>query len=326
MEAILIYIAVSSLIAVALSTVIIKQGNVGVTTLFGKYHRILRPGLNFRVPFAELIFKKISLQNRSVELEFQAITSDQANVNFKTLILYAVENDSEESIKNAAFKFIDDRCFMQALIRSIESSVRSFVATKKQNEVLSLRREIVHEVNSHIDEELNGWGFHLINLQVNDISFDEAIMRSMAQVVATNNMKAAAENEAQAQYISKTRVADAEAQAKRIIAQAEKEADQLRGEGNALLRKQIAGGLAEAGKTMETNGVDPAFMLFTMWLDSMKFIASHSHGNILSLDGSNDGFEKTLKQMSLLSGGNGAGSPVFRKDGSKSAGHSVSNT
>ncbi len=284
------------------SVTVIKQGYVGVATLFGRFSRVLRPGLSFRVPFVESVYKRLSLQNRSVELEFQAITADQANVNFKALIIFAVQNEEEDTIKRAAFKFIDDKSFMQALVRSIEGSIRSFVATKKQSEVLALRREIVHEVNSHIDEELNDWGFHLINLQINDISFDEAIMRSMAQVVATNNMKSAAENEAQAQYISKTRVAEAEAQAKRVIAQAERDADRLRGEGNALLREQIATGLAEAGKLMERNGVDPAFMLYTMWLDAMKHVASHSHGNILSFDGSNEGFERTMKQMSLLAG------------------------
>lgn len=298
---ILIYILITALLLIAASTSTIKQGNVGVTVLFGKYHRILRPGLNFRYPVVETVYKRISLQNRSVELEFQAITSDQANVNFKTLILYGVENDNESTILKAAFKFIDEKSFMQALIRSIEGSVRSFVATKKQSEVLALRREIVHEVKSHIDEELNDWGYHLINLQINDISFDEAIMRSMAQVVATNNMRSAAENEAQAQYISKTRVAEAEAQAKRVTAQAEKDADQLRGEGNALLRRNIALGLVEAGKVMEADGVDPSFMLFTMWLDTMKHVASHSHGNILSFDGSNEGFERTMKQMTTLS-------------------------
>lgn len=301
------------------SVTVVRQGYVGISTLFGRFHRVLRPGLSFRIPFVETVYKRISLQNRSVELEFQAITADQANVNFKALIIYAVENEQEETIKRAAFRFIDDKSFMQALVRSVEGSIRSFVATKKQSEVLGLRKEIVHEVKSHVDEELNDWGFHLINLQINDISFDEAIMRSMAQVVATNNMKSAAENEAQAQYISKTRVAEAEAQATRLRAQAERDADQLRGEGNALLRKQIAAGLADAGRQMEADGVDPAFMLYTMWLDCMKHVASHSHGNILSFDGSMDGFDKTLKQVSLLGG---AGGVIARSDGGgRSAGN-----
>jgi regulator of protease activity HflC (stomatin/prohibitin superfamily) len=249
------------------------------------------------------VFKKLSLQHRAAELEFQAITSDQANVNFKALIIYAVKGADDETIQRAAFTFIDEKSFMQSLVRSIEGSIRSYVAVKKQSEVLSLRKEIVDEVNSHIEAELQEWGFHLINLQINDISFDEAIMRSMAQVVATNNLRSAAENEAQAQYITKTRVAEAEAQAKRTVAKADRDADELRGEGNALLRKHVATGLAEAGKVMDSNGVDPAFMLYTMWLDSMKYVASHSQGNILSFDGSMEGFEKTLKQMQQLSRG-----------------------
>jgi len=302
------YAALAIIVLAAGSITIIKQGTVGVSTLFGKYHRILRPGLSFRVPFFEQVFRRVSLQLRSAELEFQAITNDQANVNFKALILYAVENEQEETIKRAAFRFIDETSFMQSLVRSIEGSIRAYVASKKQSEILTLRREIVHEVNSHIEHELNDWGFHLLNLQINDISFDEAIMRSMAQVVASNNMRAAAENEAQAQYITKTRVAEAEAQARRVVAAAERDADKLRGEGNALLRTQIADGLAKAGEVMETKGVPPSFMLYTMWLDAMKYVSSHSHGNILSFDGSVDGFDKTLRQMTILGKGpqNGA--------------------
>ena len=60
--------------------VTVNQGYIGVVTMFGKYQRILRPGLNFKIPFLEQIYKKVSIQNRSVEMEFQAVTIDQANV------------------------------------------------------------------------------------------------------------------------------------------------------------------------------------------------------------------------------------------------------
>jgi regulator of protease activity HflC (stomatin/prohibitin superfamily) len=307
---VVIYAAIAVLIVFLGSVTVIRQGHVGIAVLFGKYRRLLKPGISFRVPFVESVFAKISTQHRASELEFQAITGDQANVNFKALIIYAVQNDREETILKAAFKFVDDKSFMQALIRSIEGSIRSYVALKKQGEILGLRGEIVHEVNAHIEEELNDWGFHLINLQINDISFDEAIMRSMAQVVASNNMMRAAQNEAEAQFITKTRVAEAEAQAKRVVASADKDADKLRGEGNSLLRQQVAAGLAEAGKIMEKNSVDPSFMLYTMWLDAMKYVVANSHGNILSFDGSMEGFEKTMRQMTQLRAtGNGAVQP-----------------
>jgi hypothetical protein len=118
-----------------LSIVIVQQGTVAVITIFGKYTRVMGPGLNFKIPFIEMIYRRISIQNRSVELAFQAITADQANVNFKAMLVYSVLNQDEETIKNVAFKFIDEASFMQALIRTIEGSIRSFVATKRHQNI-----------------------------------------------------------------------------------------------------------------------------------------------------------------------------------------------
>src|ERR1700741_323785 len=201
---------VFALIVILLSFVTVQQGTVAVITVFGKYRRILTPGLSMKIPFVEKVYKRISIQNRSAELGFQAVTVDQANVNFTAMLLYAVVNQSEETIKNVAFKFVNDQNLMQALVRSIEGSVRAFVATKKQSEVLALRRDIVEAVKDQLDSILEGWGYHLIDLQLNDITFDEEVMRSMAKVVAANNSKAAAENEGQALLITKTKAAEAE--------------------------------------------------------------------------------------------------------------------
>src|SRR5678809_1398065 len=123
--------------------VTVNQATIAVITMFGKYQRILRPGLNFKIPILEQIYRRISIQNRSVELEFQALTHDQANVYFKSMLLYAVMNADEKKKKKVAFKFISDKDLMQALIRTIEGNIRSYVATKKQSEILGLRKEIV---------------------------------------------------------------------------------------------------------------------------------------------------------------------------------------
>lgn len=282
------------------SFVTIQQGMVGVTTIFGKYNRVLPPGLNFKVPLVEKIYKRISIQNRSAELGFQAVTIDQANVNFTAMLLYAVVNQSEETIKNVAFKFVNDQNLMQALVRSIEGSVRAFVATKKQSEVLALRRDIVEAVKDQLDSILEGWGYHLIDLQLNDITFDEEVMRSMAKVVAANNSKAAAENEGQALLITKTKAAEAEGNAIKIQAQAEKDAAQLRGQGVALFREEVAKGMSHAAKLMTDSNLDASLILFSMWTEAVKNFAEHGKGNVIFLDGSTEGMEKTMRQMMAI--------------------------
>src|ERR1700752_3742 len=82
------------------SFVTIAQGTIGVITQFGRYRRIMRPGLNFKLPILETLYSRVSIQNRSVELEFQAVTVDQPNVYFKSMLLYSVLNVDEETIKN----------------------------------------------------------------------------------------------------------------------------------------------------------------------------------------------------------------------------------
>src|SRR6201985_2611839 len=285
------------LILVFSSFVSVKQGTIAVVTVLGKYRRILLPVLNFKMPLIESIYSYISIQNRSVELEFQAVTFDQANVYFKAMLLYSVLDQQEDTIKNVAFKFIDERNLMQALIRTVEGSIRAFVATKRQSEVLILRREIVEHVKEQLDQILETWGYHLQDLQINDITFDDVIMKSMSQVVASNNLKAAAENEGQALLITQTTAAQAEGNAIKIAAEAERQAAQLRGQGIALFRQEVAKGMSEAAEEMKQANLDTNVILFSMWTEALKNFAEVGKGNVIFLDGSSEGMHKTMDQI-----------------------------
>ncbi|MGD9705043.1 MAG: SPFH domain-containing protein [Acidimicrobiia bacterium] len=295
----LIVIAVIVLLLL-LTIVTVQQGTIAVVTMFGKYRRLMKPGLNFRIPVIEKIHERISIQNRAVELQFQAITADQANVYFTAMLLYSVLDQAEDTIKNVAFKFVNAQNFMQALVRSVEGTVRSYVATKRQADILGQRQEIIRHVKEELDSQLENWGYHLLDIQVNDITFDQVITQSMAQVVASNNLKIAATNEGEALLIRKTKEAEAEGAAIRISAQAEKEAAQLRGQGVALFREEVASGMASAAFKMEEAHLDPSFILFAMWTEAMRHFASEGTGNALFLDGSPDGMERTLKQLMAL--------------------------
>lgn len=288
------------IVIVVLSLVTVQQGTVAVTTIFGKYNRTLYPGLSFRIPLIEAIFKRISIQNRAVEMSFQAVTIDQANVHFTSLLLFAVMDNSEATIQKVAFRFVSDRDFMATLSRTVEGSIRAFVATKKQAEILSLRREITEAVKANVDHMLEDWGFHLLDLQINDITFDEEVMRSMSKVVASNNLKAAAENEGQALLITKTKGAEAEGNAIKIAAEAEREAAKMRGQAVALFREEVAKGMSQAAKEMHDANMDTSVILFSMWTEALKNFTENGKGNVIFLDGSVDGMQKTLKELMAL--------------------------
>jgi regulator of protease activity HflC (stomatin/prohibitin superfamily) len=261
----------------------VPQATVAVITVFGKYRRVMREGLNMKLPW-ENVFQRLSLQNRALQLEFQAITQDQANVKFATMVLYAVAAADEESIKKAVFSFATPQEFQLALQRTIDGSIRQFVATTKQADILAMRAEIVDHTKKNLDEVVSSWGYVVRDIQITDMTFDKEIMDSMARVVSSKNLLAAASNEGAALLVKRTKDAEAEAAYKTIGAEAEKKASALRGEGLALFRRNVADGMKDAAESLRVAGVDANFLLFLEYTDALKYVADHSQGKVIFMD------------------------------------------
>jgi len=66
----------------------VPQAHVAVVTRFGKYAKSLQPGLHIINPFTQKITIVIPVQNRTEQLQFAAITGDQAAVHFTATIIY----------------------------------------------------------------------------------------------------------------------------------------------------------------------------------------------------------------------------------------------
>ena len=159
----------------------------------------------------------------------------------------------------------------------------------------------MNEVKEQLDSTLALWGYHLIDLQLNDIRFDERVTKSMAEVVASMNLKAAATYEGDALLIKRTKEAEAEGASIRIAAEAEKQAALLRGEGVALFREKVSQGLSQAARELQPYDTANQMILFSMWTESMQQIAEKGKGNILFFDGSTEGASNTLKQLLAIS-------------------------
>ena len=298
----ILIVAALVIVILALSLRTVAQGTVAVTTVFGKYQRMLRPGLNFLIPFVERIFRRISIQNRSVELQFQAITQDQANVYFSAMMVYSDVrrpggDDQERRVQVRHREGLPD-CARPLASRE---STRGYVAVEAPGrDPRSAPARSSRRSRSSSTPSLEGWGYHLIDVQLNDITFDQVITQSMAQVVASNNLKAAATNEGDAMLIRRTKEAEADGTAVRIEAEAERTAAQLRGQGVALFREEVARGLAQAAREMEQNQMDNTLILFSMWTESIRHVAENGRGNVLFLDGSPQGMEKQMRDLMAL--------------------------
>jgi regulator of protease activity HflC (stomatin/prohibitin superfamily) len=279
---------------------VVNQATVAVVTLFGKYRRVLRPGLNVLIPFFERINRIVPIQNRTKQLQFKTITSDQAVVYFTATVIFTVSDHEPETVKTVAFKFIDEKSFDIALLSAVEASVREFVATRKQSEVLGLRGEIVNHAKSTLDEQLSGWGYTVIDLQITELAFDKEVTDSMARIVAATNQKIAAEAEGQALLITRTKAAEAEGAAIRISAENEATAARLRGEGLAMFRKALAEGFGESAELLEKHGLDPALLAFSMWTETIRDAAREGAGNTIFIDGNIQTGDDAMRRLQAM--------------------------
>ncbi len=250
------------------------EGCVSVITSFGRYSGIAPAGASWRRPWERV--QRVSLQNRSMELEFEAITLDQANVYFKCLLLFRVADATELTVKRAAFAFAHQDEFVMSMMRLIEDETRTYVATQRQAEMIGISQDVVRRIQENVGERMREWGYSIEDLRYNNIRFDPVVTSSMARVVAAINERDAASNEGEALLIRRTKEAEADGAFIKIKAEAEKLAWKMRGQGLADFRREVATGIHDAVAELQSAGVDPNYLLFFMYTEAIKHVAENA--------------------------------------------------
>lgn len=295
----------------ALLTVSTREGEVGVITVFGRFRRIVTPGLCFTWPWERR--RALSLQNQSMDLEFAAITLDQANVYFRCMMLYRVADDAAQTVRNAAFAFASESEFKLSMQRMLEDETRTYVSTQKQAEMIGISQDVVRRIKANVEQRVRDWGYCIEDLRYHNIHFDDVVTKSMARVVAAINERDAAENEGQALLIRKTKEAEADGAFITIKAEAEKDAWKMRGQGMAQFRREVASGVHDAVEEFQNAGLDPNYLLFFMYTEAIKHVAENAKaGHTIFID-TNPSRPKDLMHelAAFYQGGQVAAQPVL---------------
>lgn len=301
--------AVAGLMLLSSMVYVVPEGYVYVITNWGEFQGVKGPGLHFRLPFGfglkgfirQEIGRKISIQNRTQQYKnTAATTSDQANVTFNATVIYRVKDTSVDTIRTVGYKYIDQSAFMNQLQASVENSVRAIINTKKQTEILGVRQELASLAKTHLDEELAGYGYELVDLQINDINFDDNMLRSMSSVATAENRNRAAANRAQINYITRTKEAEAKGRRTEILGEARREVERQRGVGVRGFAQKASEGLEKA---LKDTGLSPSLVAFILALDTMRQVVATGKGNVIDMqEGGNadmNGEVRRLLQVGL---------------------------
>lgn len=187
---------VLALIGYALgSAKLVNQGNEALVERLGKYHRKLKPGLNFIVPFLDQIVMEDTTREQILDVKPQnVITKDGIYMEIDAVVYWRIVEIDK------SFYAVDD--LQQALSNLATTTVREIIAQKTVEEANMSRADMDKSILDQLNPISRTWGVEILRLDFQRITPPESVQKSMEEERAAEIRKraviAAAEGERQA--------------------------------------------------------------------------------------------------------------------------------
>jgi len=239
----------------------VRERTALVVERFGKYNRILNPGLNFVVPFLDKVSKKVNLKIQQMNVHVETKTKDNVFIKLQASVHVQVMSTK---VREACYELDDPYAQISSYIFDV---VRAEVPKLDLDDVFVRKDDIANAVKSEISENMEKYGYKIIQTLITDIDPDALVKESMNRINAARRNKEALSEDAEGRKIAK--IKDAEA---------EKESKRLQGEGVAEQRLAIIKGFADSVEDFSNTLQDVSaqeimqFVLLTQHYDTMKEI------------------------------------------------------
>jgi regulator of protease activity HflC (stomatin/prohibitin superfamily) len=192
---------------------IINQGNEALVERLGRYHRKLKPGLNFIVPFLDYIVLKDSVREQILDVEKQAaITKDNVPLDVDAVVYWRI---LELELTYYAIENVE-----QAIAELVITTLRSEIGKMKFETTFSSRDELNKALLSQLDEATEPWGVKVTRVEVQEITPPDEVKRSMQQQQAADIKARAMVTEAQGEQEAAIKRAEATVQSIQMLSNA----------------------------------------------------------------------------------------------------------
>ncbi|MBN3871345.1 MULTISPECIES: SPFH domain-containing protein [unclassified Nostoc] len=213
MEPIIIFI-VLVLIGYALgSAKLINQGNEALVERLGRYHRKLKPGLNFIVPLVDQVVMEDTTREQILDIKPQnVITQDNISVEVDAIVYWRLR-DIEKS-----FYAIED--LQGALTQVTTTTLREIIAQNTLEQTNVSRVEMHSALLFELNNITADWGVDILRLDIQRITLPESVRKSREEEQAAEIKKRAVITEAQGQKEAAIKKAEGTMASVQIISEA----------------------------------------------------------------------------------------------------------
>lgn len=246
--------------------VLVKQSDVAVKERFGKFQKVLNPGLQF-VPWVigDYVAGTLTLRLQQLDVQCETKTKDNVFVTVVASIQYRVLADKAS---DAFYRLSNPTTQIKAYVFDV---IRACVPKLNLDDVFEQKNEIAKSVEEELDKAMTAYGYEILQTLIIDIEPDQQVKRAMNEINAAARMRVAASEKAEAEKIIQIKRAEGEAESK-----------YLSGLGIARQRQAIVDGLRDsvlgfAGNVPGTSAKDVLDMvMMTQYFDTMRDIGATS--------------------------------------------------
>lgn len=185
----------------------VPQQEAWIVERFGKFNRILDPGLSFLIPLVEKVTYVKTLKEVAVEIPSQsAITQDNVTISLDGVLYYRIVDPYRASYG------VEDADF--SIAQLAQTTMRSEIGQLTLDRTLAERAQLNINIVNAINEAANAWGIRCLRYEIRDIQPPEQVVKAMHSQVSAERQKRAQILDSEGTRQSAINVAEGEKQSK----------------------------------------------------------------------------------------------------------------
>jgi len=262
---------------------VVDQRQFGVVYALGQIKEVItEPGLNFKLPPP---FQNVSyIDKRLLTLDSTdpepMLTAEKQRVVIDWYVRWRVSGPTEY-IRNVG---LDERAGALQLNRVVRNAFQEEINKRTVKDLLSLKREqLMADVKKEVQQAVTGakpWGMDIVDVRITRVDYVEAITESVYRRMEAERKRVANELRSTGAAEGEKIRADADRQREITVANAYRDAQKIKGEGDA-----------EAARVYnEAFGRDPQFAQFYRSLEAYK-TSFNKKSDVMVIDPSSEFFK-----------------------------------
>ena len=218
---------------------VVPQQNAWVVERLGKFHSVLSPGLNIIIPFIDRVAYKHSLKEVPLDTPSQVcITKDNTQLTVDGVLFFQVTDPQRASYGTSNY--------IIAITQLAQTTLRSVVGRMELDKTFEERDLINKSVVTAIDEAALNWGVKVLRYEIKDLTPPAVILQAMQQQITAEREKRAVVAASEGRKLEQINLATGAKEAAIAQSEGEKQAEINKAQGQAAATLAIAQATAEA--------------------------------------------------------------------------------